>query len=712
MHKTHPDTRNNKDSTRDEAKKKSGTETPGSEALKLEKETEWNHENFRSKFPKRHNTVKDLPKLEIVLKKNNKPEVAKGSRLEGTQQADSNLKEVPANEEFEEIKDEEPLSKMYLKTVQDSVDPNLDCLETKRTLPKLRFDSPSIKPPSTSLANNFRSGDLQQNSSSGLKVTSSAHNPYETQSRKEGVFDLQGNTGVQPVAREYSLNANNIKSPLRDDSKSPEEIKSLILQNYQRTQTISSQNKPQAIMESADSSPVKSKSRGLQKHESKGDQTFQKYPRLITARIGDRDASPDLFPGDNTKKSMFGRSLAGSASNKGFNNFLEVQDKSSLVSASKKSPSLPEEAEEPVSPPLATLESQSVDRGYSNRRKTADFKIKAHEIKDHSGDNRMLPSNEISRPHLQFGSEVFNEDVHPHNAIPRLSRKCTFDKEGMIHQSPKDPPGAAPTSAFYPIQYNPPAPGPSLKRIATKPIIYGDPSNPVMRMAVSGGSLQGHKDQLEDQVAEPSIELKSGSMESEQEGELEGMQESFYPKKVSYLRFLGDSHLKARVDTSNGNLLAIYQGDLQSELPHGQGTLKYSEGEQYQGQWIAGLAHGKGTLKSKDYDYEGCFKDGLFDGVGTLKLKELGVYEGSFADGRFSGKGKFTWNNKKKVYIGDWKGGLMHGKGVLLFSDGRKFLGGFVKGMKQGRGHFFFSGGRSIEGQWFKGKLIVTNPNS
>lgn len=179
-----------------------------------------------------------------------------------------------------------------------------------------------------------------------------------------------------------------------------------------------------------------------------------------------------------------------------------------------------------------------------------------------------------------------------------------------------------------------------------------------------------------------------------------------YPTQVTYVSFTGDNHLLARVDTSNGNLLAIYQGDLKDGLPSGHGTLKYSALEFYHGMWEGGLAHGQGELVTECYTYIGNFRDGIFSGIGTLTIKEKGAYQGNFSEGKFHGQGKFSWSGQKKIYLGTWKHGLFHGKGLMVWPDGRKFYGEYQKGLKHGKGLCVFASGLHKYGQWFKGTLV------
>jgi hypothetical protein len=235
----------------------------------------------------------------------------------------------------------------------------------------------------------------------------------------------------------------------------------------------------------------------------------------------------------------------------------------------------------------------------------------------------------------------------------------------------------------------------------TRTQIYGDPHNASLRRLPTniGASVQSN------QLAPGQFDhdpVQSSIVNSE---ECIGEALTGYPKKVSYVSFSGDPRLLARVDTSTGNLLAIYQGELQEGLPHGQGVLKYSIDDFYEGRWELGLAHGFGKLSSAGYKYQGSFAEGLFEGQGILTVPHQGVYEGQFVAGRFHGKGKFTWQNNMQIYIGSWKNGYMNGTGILVWPDGRKFYGEFVRGLKHGSGTGVYSCGRKCKGIWNKGNL-------
>ena len=46
----------------------------------------------------------------------------------------------------------------------------------------------------------------------------------------------------------------------------------------------------------------------------------------------------------------------------------------------------------------------------------------------------------------------------------------------------------------------------------------------------------------------------------------------------------------------------------------------------------------------------------------------------------------------------------MHGKGVFIWLDGRKYIGDYVEDKKQGYGEFYWKDGRVYKGNWHNGK--------
>jgi hypothetical protein len=64
--------------------------------------------------------------------------------------------------------------------------------------------------------------------------------------------------------------------------------------------------------------------------------------------------------------------------------------------------------------------------------------------------------------------------------------------------------------------------------------------------------------------------------------------------------------------------------------------------------------------------------------------------------------GVFAFPNGE-TYMGEYKAGLMHGKGVYFFENGDKYEGEFYDDMFQGIGRFTWDDGRRYTGGYNKG---------
>ena len=63
--------------------------------------------------------------------------------------------------------------------------------------------------------------------------------------------------------------------------------------------------------------------------------------------------------------------------------------------------------------------------------------------------------------------------------------------------------------------------------------------------------------------------------------------------------------------------------------------------------------------------YNGEFRYNKFDGTGTL-ITAKGKYVGGFRGGRKHGRGLMTWFNGRK-YDGEWANGFMEGVRIVLW---------------------------------------------
>ena len=64
--------------------------------------------------------------------------------------------------------------------------------------------------------------------------------------------------------------------------------------------------------------------------------------------------------------------------------------------------------------------------------------------------------------------------------------------------------------------------------------------------------------------------------------------------------------------------------------------------------------NGQGTLKINKYTYVGGFKDGKIHGQGTYRYSDGDEYVGEHKDGKYHGQGTYTWVDGEK-YVGEWK---------------------------------------------------------
>lgn len=102
-------------------------------------------------------------------------------------------------------------------------------------------------------------------------------------------------------------------------------------------------------------------------------------------------------------------------------------------------------------------------------------------------------------------------------------------------------------------------------------------------------------------------------------------------------------------------------------LPHGQGTMKYHQGDVYEGEWHEGNQSGQGKLLYANGDvYEGTFFEGSSDGEGVLTCPSGNrQYSGQFQRGFFEGVGELRSGDE--IYRGHFHEGMRHGNGVISY---------------------------------------------
>ena len=88
--------------------------------------------------------------------------------------------------------------------------------------------------------------------------------------------------------------------------------------------------------------------------------------------------------------------------------------------------------------------------------------------------------------------------------------------------------------------------------------------------------------------------------------------------------------------------------------------------------------------------YEGDMKGGVPHGRGLLIWPDGARYEGAFREGERTGRGVFTWPSGNR-YEGLFRDGQRHGEGVFTWANGAQYTGVYQMGSKHGPGIFQFA---------------------
>jgi hypothetical protein len=128
----------------------------------------------------------------------------------------------------------------------------------------------------------------------------------------------------------------------------------------------------------------------------------------------------------------------------------------------------------------------------------------------------------------------------------------------------------------------------------------------------------------------------------------------------------------------------------------------------YWGEYVGDLnsdgePHGKGEFTWHSLAgsvYVGEFKNGMMHGKGKITMGDDGrVYEGEWKNDNYHGNGKFMWTDGE-MYEGDWENHKLHGNGKYTWADGRVFEGDFINNFMNGEGKLMYPDGKVFEGHW------------
>ncbi len=129
-----------------------------------------------------------------------------------------------------------------------------------------------------------------------------------------------------------------------------------------------------------------------------------------------------------------------------------------------------------------------------------------------------------------------------------------------------------------------------------------------------------------------------------------------------------------------------YEGEVENDVPNGQGKLTDEMGNEWKGTFKDGKLNGYGTYEGFDLvEYEGTFKDGKFDGFGKQSFANGDVYIGQFKDGIPEGVGRMEFTTGC-FYEGSWKNGDRNGLGWMTWPVGDAYFGEWENGVPKGFG--------------------------
>jgi len=158
---------------------------------------------------------------------------------------------------------------------------------------------------------------------------------------------------------------------------------------------------------------------------------------------------------------------------------------------------------------------------------------------------------------------------------------------------------------------------------------------------------------------------------------------------------------EGKVVGMNSTELGVYDGEWRRSKKHGQGVLRYCNGDMYVGFWEDGLPHGNGTFTftEKNEKYIGQFEKGKYHGLGHFYYSDGSEYEGCYAHGRKSGVGYMQYANQDQ-YEGDWSNDRHDGQGTRMWANGSRYDGTWRAGFRHGSGRYLYPNGETYRGEW------------
>lgn len=207
-----------------------------------------------------------------------------------------------------------------------------------------------------------------------------------------------------------------------------------------------------------------------------------------------------------------------------------------------------------------------------------------------------------------------------------------------------------------------------------------------------------------------SLAAMSGPMGSSEKMELSNRNGSrrtiYYTKKVTGADSAVDTYARTQ----------HYLGEWSNNKWEGKGTLDKADGTRYCGEWKAGQRDGTGTLWRRSESgvlkkvYTGQWVGGLQAGRGVMNYASGDMYNGDWLKGMRHGVGICTFADGG-VYEGEWFNDKCHGFGVFDYVSGDHFEGAWVEGNKEGQGvHFYFNSEKRVHTKRYDGEWVDDRP--
>lgn len=174
------------------------------------------------------------------------------------------------------------------------------------------------------------------------------------------------------------------------------------------------------------------------------------------------------------------------------------------------------------------------------------------------------------------------------------------------------------------------------------------------------------------------------------------------PKGTTSIRFFEVDKFRVNLLTTTNEVSTAI--DL-LKFPHRKTA--YTDPLEWKGTCLSGNCQsGYGKKNVLDGTYEGGFRNGKFNGKGMFifsKGRRKAV--GNFVDGMLDGYGEFIC--PAFSYKGQFANGEFYGKGTMIWNNGEKYVGNFVENLCHGQGVYTMSNNAYFKGVFQKGKLYT-----